>query len=91
MWAKEEFKTRSQDKKNNKLEFKNIFDLISTKNRKGCRRDIYSYLQKIYISVDFESGCFEVYNQRGKHLGEYSYTGEKLHDADKSGKLDIIL
>ena len=63
--------------------------LVSNKNNAFGHRDIYDYKGVVYVSVDFESGCFEAHDQRGKHLGEFAYTGTKLHDADKSGRHDI--
>lgn len=64
--------------------------LISLKNKtKEKRRDIYDYNKEQYLSTDFETGCFEVYNSRGKHQGEYSYTNKQISPPDKTGKHDI--
>jgi|GEM_PF-1326545 len=47
--------------------------------------------QKMYLSTDFEKGAFEVCDYRGKHLGEYNFSGKKTGDADKDGRHDIFL
>ncbi len=47
--------------------------------------------QKMYLSTDFEKGAFEVCDCRGKHLGEYNFSGKKTGDADKDGWHDIVL
>ena len=31
-----------------------------------------------FLSLDFESGGFEVFNHLGEHLGQYSFTGERV-------------
>lgn len=62
-----------------------------SKNKKKNKREIYDFDNKLYISTDFESGCFEFYNSRGKHQGEYSYTNNKISSPDTSGKHDIIV
>lgn len=58
-------------------------------NQNKNRREIYDSDKKIYISTDFESGCFEYYNSKGKHQGERSYTDEPLSPPDKTGRHDI--
>lgn len=60
-----------------------------SKGKKKNKREIYDVNNKIYISTDFESGCFEYYNSRGKHQGEYSYTNDQLSPSDQSGEHDI--
>jgi len=35
---------------------------------------------KIYLSIDFETGGFEVCNYLGEHMGEYFYDGAKVSD-----------
>lgn len=60
-----------------------------TNNSKKNKREIYDSNNKIYISTDFESGCFEYYNSKGKHQGERSYTDEQLSPPDKTGGHDI--
>lgn len=34
-----------------------------------------------YLSIDFEKRAFELHNHTGKHLGEYSYSGQKNQSA----------
>ena len=58
-------------------------------NSKKSKREIYDSDNKMYISTDFESGCFEYYNSKGKHQGELSYTGTKLSYRDETGNHDI--
>ena len=58
-------------------------------NKRKNKREIYNSTNKIYISTDFESGCFEYYNSKGKHQGERSYTDEQLSPPDKTGRHDI--
>ena len=63
---------------------------VSNKNKgKKSKREIYDMNNKLYISTDFESGCFELYNSKGKHQGEISYTNDQLSSPDKTGKHDI--
>lgn len=61
------------------------------KNHKKNKREIYDNDGKIYISTDFESGCFEFYNSRGKHQGERSYTNDIISNRDETGWHDIQL
>ena len=70
---------------------KNVSDKNKNKgaNKKKNKREIYDLDNKIYISTDFESGCFEYYNSKGKQQGERSYTDEKLSPPDKTGGHDI--
>lgn len=62
-----------------------------SKNYKKNKREIYDINGKIYISTDFESGCFEFYNSKGKHQGEFSYTNNSLSPPDETGRHDIIV
>ena len=34
-----------------------------------------------YLSLDFESGGFEVFDYKGTHLGQYSFSGQKVKPA----------
>ena len=66
--------------------------IVSNKNRSANhKREIYDFNKAIYLSTDFESGCFEVYDAHGKHLGEYSYVNKQISRSDKSGKHNIEL
>ena len=40
-------------------------------------------------SIDMMHGTFERLNKDGKHLGEYGIDGQKIEDADTSGRHDI--
>lgn len=62
--------------------------ILSVKNGKSVKRAIYSS-RSSHLSVDFEKGCFEVYNTRGEHCGERSYTNEVLSEKDASGRHNI--
>lgn len=46
---------------------------------------------KIFLSIDFEKGSFEVCSFKGEHLGEYGFNGSKIADADKTGNHNIHL
>ncbi len=69
-------------------------DSFTTKiNRsKDSKRKVFSFgLQKgkIYLSIDFETGGFEVCNYKGEHLGEYRFSGIKEKEADSSHDIEI--
>ena len=68
-----------------------ILDTIVTNknNNNQHKRKIYTYNKNHYISADFESGCFELCDHRGKHRREISYTGKELSPRDESGGHDI--
>lgn len=56
-------------------------DLSSINTKKqGNTRVIYSRFDGIlaFLSLDFESGGFEVFDQSGIHLGQYSFSGKKV-------------
>lgn len=61
------------------------------KLNRGAIRKIFVCEQndKVFVSIDVESGNLEAFNKRGKHLGEYGYTGKQTDRRDKSGKHDI--
>lgn len=64
--------------------------IVTNKNNsKNHKRKIYTYNKTHYISADFESGCFELCDRRGKHQGEISYTGTPLSPRDETGSHDI--
>jgi len=48
---------------------------------------------ELYLSTDFEkaSGAFEVLDRRGRHLGEWLFSGRKNGGADPTGMHDIVL
>jgi len=64
-------------------------NVTSKNNSDNHKRKIYTYNKKHYISADFESGCFELCDHKGKHKGEISYIGVKLSPPDKTGCHDI--
>ncbi len=64
-------------------------NVTSKNNSDNRKRKIYTYNKNHYISADFESGCFELCDHRGKHQGEISYTGDELSSRDKNGEHDI--
>lgn len=43
--------------------------------------------EKIYLSADFESGGFEVFNHVPIHLGQFSFTGSKIKPSSAKHKL----
>ena len=60
--------------------YKNNNSLSSLNQQKISRREIYEAgndRNKIYLSVDFEKGAFELCNHIGEHQGEYKFNGEK--------------
>lgn len=67
-----------------------ISSLNSTPN---TIRDIYEAgtgRNRMFLSIDVEKyGCWEVYDSRGKHLGEVNFKGEQTKKADNTGKHDI--
>ena len=56
-------------------------DYLSMLNSRKQRsmRAVYSKLRKspTYLSLDFESGGFEVFDKNGLHLGQYSFDGAR--------------
>ena len=42
-----------------------------------------------FWSIDMMHGTFERLDKNGKHLGEYGIDGQKIDDADPSGRHDI--
>ena len=66
-------------------------NVTSKNNSDNHKRKIYTYNKNHYISADFESGCFELCDHRGKHQGEISYTGNELSPRDKNGGHDILV
>lgn len=73
---------------------------LSSTNRRaaGALRQIFSCNlprngDNLYLSTDFEkaAGVFEVYDHRGRHLGEWLFSGQKLSVADESGNHDIAV
>lgn len=67
-------------------------ELSSKNSNKSKIRDIYSLDSKIYISADIEHGGIEVFDNDGKHQGEYHYDGIlKPNSKDKKGTHDIIV
>lgn len=90
-------------KKNNKISvfweitrevaLRNLYtydEIVTSKNAStNHKRRIYTYQKKLYISADFESGCFELCDSKGIHQGEISYTGDQLSPKDVTGKHNI--
>ncbi|MCF2681972.1 colicin E3/pyocin S6 family cytotoxin, partial [Faecalicatena contorta] len=63
---------------------------IEKLNRGAIRKIFRSQRgETIFLSVDVEHGALEVYNSKGKHQGEYGYTGSKEKDRDITGNHDI--
>lgn len=65
---------------------------LSTLNSQKQRsvRDVYSRVGKLttFLSLDFESGGFEVFDHAGTHQGQFSFSGEKVKPASpKTHKL----
>lgn len=62
-----------------------VKDLNLTKknNRKNIKRIVFKKMQgkKFYLSLDWESGGFEVFDAGFKHLGQYNFSGSKVKDA----------
>lgn len=57
---------------------------------KNSRREIYetgSDRNKVYLSVDFEKGAFELCNHAGEHQGEYKFNGELSGNAKSDHKI----
>jgi len=74
----------------------NGYEVHSDANRKNKtkdkKRNIYFNVQlNRFISIDYEKGAFELLDGGGKHLGEYSFTGEQISGPDDKGKHDIII
>lgn len=69
---------------------KRVSDLNKTS---GKKREIYSAGESnhiIYLSVDFETGGFEVCNHTGEWQGEYSFSGKNTSDPKDKPKKIII-
>lgn len=59
-------------------------------NNGAIRKIFRNMLNKsIVISIDVEHGAIEVYNSKGRHQGEYGYTGSQEKMRDNSGRHDI--
>ncbi|WP_188400208.1 hypothetical protein [Sporomusa sp. GT1] len=54
------------------------------KQRFNSKRVVFKSRGKepIYLSIDFESGGFEVFDHKLEHLGQFSFGGEKIKEAD---------
>lgn len=54
----------------------NHLSMLNSKKQKSLRT-IYSKFARTptYLSLDFESGGFEVFDKNGQHLGQYSFDG----------------
>ena len=65
----------------------------SERRRTGSKRKIYSIInrgkRKQYISLDFRHGMLEFHDEKGLHLGEFRFTGEKNSGAEASHNLLI--
>lgn len=65
---------------------------VSSKNHRPIYRSIkFVRRANCYLSIDFEKDDvhFELYNHRGKHQGEYDWTGRNTKGRDATGKHDI--
>ncbi len=63
-------------------------------NKKKSHRKIYEANRdrnKVYLSVDFEKGAFELCNHAGEHQGEYKFNGEKSGEAKLDHSILLIL
>lgn len=73
--------------------FRNLYtfdDIVTNKNNSNKhKRKIYTYNKNHYISADFETGCFELCDHRGRHQKEISYIGKELSPRDEKGWHDI--
>lgn len=55
-------------------------------------RDIFeagNTQNKIYLSIDFKTGSFELCNADGKQQGEYNFEGEKIEEAKDKHDINI--
>jgi hypothetical protein len=85
----------------NDVAFLNGYDLCPRRSsvnseRAGANRQIFVSVfrpegHEMYLSTDFEkpAGAFEVYDQNGRHLGEWLFAGRKNGEADASGLHNI--
>jgi hypothetical protein len=73
---------------------------LSAENRKdaGALRHVFVSAftrpgHEIYLSTDFEkaAGAFEVCDFKGRHLGEWLFSGKRNGEADASGGHDILV
>jgi len=55
------------------------------------KRDIYTSKKGIHYSLDTRHGAFEVYNKKGKHVGEVDFQGKLTKQKDKTGAHDLKL
>ena len=67
------------------------FDSYLTKINNEAIREIFTSKQRpiIHISTDIEHGAFEAFNERGKHLGEFSYEGRMTQKPSKDHIIKI--
>lgn len=66
-----------------------ISALNSTVNKKRVIFEAGDGSDKIYLSIDMETGGFEVCDYRGIHLGEYAYNGEKRKGAETDHNIKL--
>jgi hypothetical protein len=66
---------------------------LSARNRSGKKlRTIFSNQDRtFFLSIDFETGAFEVMDGTGRHLGEINFAGNQTKKADPKGGHDIEL
>lgn len=69
-------------------------DKISTNESEQSKkkRRVFSTLKdgvRVFLSIDFEKGMFEILDHSGKHLGEFRFGGTKNKNADDEGNHDL--
>ena len=59
---------------------------------KEKKRNVYfNKASKQYLSIDYEKGAFEVHDQKGSHLFEINFYGQKINGRDDEGRHDLTL
>ncbi len=73
------------------VEDKRLSCINSSKDKKRCifRPKKFRHNDSAFLSIDFEKRAFELLDYAGRHLGEYSYLGEKRTDAKDNHNIKL--
>lgn len=78
----------------NYYKYEHDLSVRESNHNRHSMRAIYSTLnrngEKQYISLDFKHGMFEYHDKKGKHLGEFRFTGLKNSEGETSHDLTTL-
>lgn len=71
-----------------------VRDLSNINSGPGKMRHVFRpakfrHCDSAFLSIDFEKRAFELHDHKGKHLGEYSYLGEKRHGREANHDIKL--